>query len=160
MEDWKHTAYHAVYDTLMRYTWCGDFSDADGFVANFTPEGVLEIKGDRTLVGPDGIRTLFEPDASTQGAPVPNDSAQNTPSGPLRHHISSIRIEVGSPEQARAWAYFTNLGPHGLDHWGRYADVLVPEPNGDRWLFKHRRVSIDGASAVSVAFPSGIPRFG
>lgn len=149
MEDWMHTAHHAVHDTLMRYTWCGDFDDADGFAANFQEDGVLEIKGDRTLVGHDGVRELFKPSSLAQAA--------GAGGGPLRHHVASIRIEIESPTQARAWSYFTNLGPHGLDHWGRYADVLAPEPGGDRWLFKHRRVSIDGATPESVAFPNGLP---
>lgn len=151
MENWKHIAHHAVRETLTRYTWCGDFDDADGFVQNFIPEGILEIKGDRTLVGHDGVRQLFTPDA-------PGKGGDGGGGGPLRHHVSSIRIEIESSTRARAWSYFINLGPHGLDHWGRYADVLVPESDGDRWLFQHRRVSIDGASAASVAFPDGVAK--
>jgi len=147
MEDWEHAAHHAVRETLTRYTWSGDFDDEAGFLENFLADGVLEIKGDRILEGHDGIRQLFAPpDAGDRVGPS---------SGPLRHHVSSIRIVIESPTRARAWSYFTNLGPHGLDHWGRYADVLVPHGSEGRWLFQHRRVSIDGASAESVAFPGG-----
>lgn len=150
MESWEHDAHHAVRDTLTRYTWCGDFDDEAGFLANFVPDGVLEIKGDRVLEGHAGIRQLFDRgDAGSGGG-------AGSPGGPLRHHVSSIRIEIESPARARAWSYFTNLGPHGLDHWGRYADVLVPAESGGRWLFQHRRVSIDGASVDSVGFPGGV----
>lgn len=147
MEAWQHDAYHAVRETLTRYTWCGDFGDEAGFLSNFTRDATLEIKGDRVLEGHDGIRQLFAPGG-------PSDPKAST-GGPLRHHVSSIRIEIESATRARAWSYFINLGPHGLDHWGRYADELVPDEMAGRWLFHRRRVSIDGASADSVAFPGG-----
>jgi hypothetical protein len=36
----------------------------------------------------------------------------------------------------------------GLDHWGRYRDVLVLVQ--DRWLFAHRRVQVDAFSTESL----------
>jgi hypothetical protein len=37
----------------------------------------------------------------------------------------------------------------GPDHWGRYRDRF--ERLGGRWLFRHRRVTIDGRAAGSWA---------
>jgi hypothetical protein len=36
----------------------------------------------------------------------------------------------------------------GLDHYGRYRDILVPD--GDAWLIKHRKVSTDWAAPDSA----------
>jgi hypothetical protein len=146
---WEHEAYHAVRNTLARYTWCGDFADEEGFVSLFTEDAVLSIKGGEVFEGHAGIRRLVRGAESNVGP------GERTTRGPLRHHVSSIRIEIESRILARAWSYFINLGPHGLDHWGRYADELVPD--GDQWLFKRRRVSIDGASSNSLLFPNGPP---
>jgi SnoaL-like domain len=150
MKNWEHDAYHQIRNTLTRYTWFGDFGDEEGFVSLFTPDAVLSIKGREVYEGTEGIRRLMSNAYSDRS---PEQLAQ---SGPLRHHVSSIRIEIESEHLARAWSYFINLGPHGLDHWGRYADELVP---GDGiWLFRRRRVSIDGATDVSAQFPDGLPK--
>ena len=36
----------------------------------------------------------------------------------------------------------------GADHWGRYRDVLVPQPDG-RWRFQERVVRLDGHAPES-----------
>jgi len=149
MQDWEHEAWHGIRNTLARYTWCGDFGDVEGFVDCFTEDAVLEIKGGAVFKGHEGMRRL----GSGEGSTAPAEARSTR--GPLRHHVSSIRIEVESPELARAWSYFLTLGRHGLDHWGRYADELAAE--GDRWLFRRRRVSIDGSTPASAMFPDGPP---
>ena len=146
MKKWQRRARTAVRDTIARYTWCGDFGDVDGFVACFAADAVLTIKGGETFEGHAGIRRLG---GGGSGAPDRGDGQARR--GPLRHHVSSVRIEVGSRDHARAWAYFLVLGPHGPDHWGRYADEFVPAGDGDIWLFHRRRVSIDGAVPGSNA---------
>jgi len=141
-------AREAIRDTLAAYTWCGDNGDIDGFVATFAPDGVLEIKDQARYEGraalQAGVRSGF-------GAP-PERAAAMRAAGRLSHHVSSLRIELADLAQARAWSYYAVIGAGGLDHWGRYTDVLVPI--GGRWLFKSRRVSIDGAAAGSVVFPA------
>lgn len=149
MQDWEHDARHAVRNTLARYTWCGDFGDVEGFVACFTTDAVLRIKGGAIYEGHDGLRRL----GSGGGSPAP--LGERATAVPLHHHVSSVRIEVDSPELARAWSYFVTLGRQGPDHWGRYADEFVPQ--GDLWLLRRRRVSIDGAAPTSTRFPDGPP---
>ena len=149
IQDWEHEARHAVRNTLARYTWCGDFGDVEGFVACFTRDAVLRIKGGAVFEGHDGIRRL----GAGEGSPAP--ASKPADPGPLHHHVSSVRIELDSPELARAWSYFVTFGRHGPDHWGRYADELVPQ--GDLWLFRSRRVSIDGAAQTSSQFADGPP---
>jgi hypothetical protein len=60
--------------------------------------------------------------------------------------VSSVRVDVVSPTDARATCYFTVMTGEGVDHWGRYKDRFAPEPDGDthRWLFAHRLVRTDG----------------
>jgi hypothetical protein len=149
MKDWEHEAWHAVRNTLARYTWCGDFGEVEDFVACFTGDAILSIKGGNVFEGPEGLRRLARGEGSSR---PPRERAAM---GPLRHHVSSVRIEIESAVHARAWSYFINLGPRGLDHWGRYADELIPVDG--LWLLRRRRVSIDGASPDSVLFPDGPP---
>lgn len=149
MKKWERRARHEIRATIARYTWNGDFGDVDGFVDCFTEDAVLTIKDGAVFEGHEGIRRL----GSGGGSPVPSE--RRAAAGPLHHHVSSVRIEVESKERAHTWAYFLVLGPHGLDHWGRYADELVPV--GKRWLIRRRRVSVDGVSSPSVQFPEARP---
>jgi hypothetical protein len=79
--------------------------------------------------------------------------AGQAPAGPApftRHHVSSILLYDITPERAGADSYFAVLTSDGLDHWGRYRDVLVP---GDgRWLLAHRLVRVDARRPGSL-FP-------
>jgi hypothetical protein len=52
-----------------------------------------------------------------------------------------VRFEEVTPERIRTAAYFAVLTAAGLDHWGRYRDVLVPAEG--RWLLAHRVVRTD-----------------
>jgi SnoaL-like protein len=148
MRKWERRARTEIRNTIARYTWCGDFGDVDGFVACFTDDAVLTVKDGPVFEGPEGLRRL----ARGEGTRMPADRLAEA--GPLHHHVSSVRIELEGKQRGFAWAYFLVLGRHGLDHWGRYADELVPV--GDRWLLHRRRVSVDGAAAGSVPFRGGV----
>ena len=150
MEPWELAAREGIRDTISRYTWCGEFMDTAGFADCFTADAVLEIKDGATYRGRDGVVAMItgvrdrtrENVPATSGAPAV-----------MRHHVSSIRIELDAPDRARAFSYFAVfVPPHGQDHWGRYADALVREGDG-RWRFVRRRVSVDGAVAASRMFP-------
>jgi hypothetical protein len=145
---WERRARAEIRNTIARYTWCGDFGDVEGFVANFTEDAVLTVKDGGVFEGHTGLRRL----ASGEGSRAPAERLATA--GPLHHHVSSVRIEVESKQLGRAWAYFLVLGSHGLDHWGRYSDELVPV--SERWLLRRRRVSVDGASVGSVHYPGGL----
>ena len=129
-----------IRETLARYTWFGDFGDAEGLAGLFTPDGVLEVKGQHRFEGRDQIRDMVR---GILPGPPPQSPAPAF-SGPLRHHVSSVRIELDSREQARSWSYFLVMGKLGPDHWGRYSDELVAHEG--RWIFQYRRASIDGAT--------------
>ena len=149
MRRFERRARAEILDTIARYTWCGDFGDVEGFVACFSADAVLTVKDGPVFEGHQGLRRLARGEGSRAS---PERLAAD---GPLHHHVSSVRIELTSRESARAWAYFLVLGRRGPDHWGRYADELVPGDGG--WLLRRRRVSVDGAAPGSLPFPDGLP---
>jgi hypothetical protein len=67
--------------------------------------------------------------------------------GRIRHHTSSVFVEVQSEDRARAVSYFAAFSAQGPDHWGVYRDTLVRE--GEHWLFASRTVVLEGASPTS-----------
>ena len=149
MELWELAAREGIRDTISRYTWCGEFMDAAGFAACFAEDALLEIKGGATYRGRGGVVSMITGVRDRTRAELP---ATGGAPAVMRHHVSSIRIELESPGRARAFSYFAVfVPPHGHDHWGRYADELVRE--GERWVFARRRVSVDGAVAASRMWP-------
>lgn len=124
-------------DTIARYNHAGDRGRLEELAAQFAPDGVLEIHGGSRLEGRQaimeglgGVVTRSGEGAAASGLPPV-----------LRHHVSSVLIHDVTPERAEADSYFAVLTREGLDHWGRYRDVLVPV--GDRWLLARRLVRTD-----------------
>jgi SnoaL-like domain len=150
MQLWELAAREGIRDTISRYTWCGEFMDAAGFADCFTADAMLEIKDGETFRGREGVLSMLAGVRDRTRATVePTASAAPVV---MRHHVSSSRIELEGKDRARAFSYFAVfLPPHGHDHWGRYADELVRE--GERWRFRRRRVSVDGAVQASRMWP-------
>ena len=139
MDLWELTAREQIRDTLARYAHCADTGRFAELVALFTEDGVLEIDGRPPLRGRAAIETFL--------GGTKTNLAANLTRPLIRHHVSSIRIEVHSPAEASAVSYFLAITERGPDHWGRYRDRLVPV--GDQWLFQHRRVRPDGHATNS-----------
>ncbi|ONH31408.1 nuclear transport factor 2 family protein [Pseudofrankia asymbiotica] len=59
----------------------------------------------------------------------------------IRHFVTNLRFDSVTPDRITTSAYFAVLTVAGLDHWGRYRDILVPAEG--RWLFAHRLVRTD-----------------
>src|SRR5262249_28471296 len=66
----------------------------------------------------------------------------------MRHHVTSLRIEVSAPGEATSASYFLVVGDHGPDHWGRYRDRYTHRDG--RWLFARRQVRVDGRAPSSA----------
>lgn len=128
-----------IRDVISRYNHAGDRGDLEALVACFSGDGVLDLAGIDALRGRDAIRRHL--------AGVVSDLAARTQRALLRHHVSSVRIELEGEDSARAASYFLVFTEAGLDHWGRYGDRLVRA--GDGWLIAHRKVRIDGATPNS-----------
>jgi 3-phenylpropionate/cinnamic acid dioxygenase small subunit len=105
----------------------------------FTEAGVLDLEDEDDFAGRAAIRDRL--------ARVVEGSVAVGARALVRHHVSSVKIDLTSPDRAQAASYFLVFTEVGLDHWGRYADQL--ERAGGEWRIAHRKVRVDGASANS-----------
>jgi len=128
-----------IRDVISRYNHAGDRGDLDALVRCFTEAGVLDLEGEDDCEGRAAIRERL--------SGVVSDLAGKSERALLRHHVSSIRIELTGPGTAVAASYFLVFTEIGLDHWGRYADRLVHADGA--WRIAHRKVRIDGATPNS-----------
>ena len=143
MELWELDVRESVRQTLSDYTTATDRFDLAALARCFGPDGVLEFTGGtEPLTGPAAIQSGLA--AAMAKEP---ESARRSPSH-VRHHVSSIRFGSVTPERVEVSSYFAVYTDVGLDHWGRYRDVLTPIDG--RWLFAHRRVGVDGFADASL----------
>ena len=140
MESWELIARELVRATVMRYVHLVDTGKLDELVELFTEDATLEAGDLPPATGRAAIRALFL-DTRTRLA-----AATTRPL--IRHHVSSLEVDVLGPASASARSYFLAVTERGPDHWGRYRDRLV-QADG-RWLFQHRRVRTDGRTADSA----------
>ena len=65
--------------------------------------------------------------------------------------MSSLRFVSVGTDTVETSSYFAVYTDIGLDHWGRYRDVLTRV--GERWLFASRRISVDAFAQGSLMGP-------
>ncbi|MBF6207380.1 nuclear transport factor 2 family protein [Streptomyces gardneri] len=135
-------ARESVRGTITRYAIAGDRGRLDELAACFTPEGTLEVHSAWTATGRDEIVTRLAANQRDRGT-------AEIPGFFIRHFVINIDFELVTDTEIRTAAYFQVLGPQGLDHWGRYRDVLVPHEG--RWRFRHRLVRVDARATQSAA---------
>lgn len=141
MEMWELVAREQIRDTLARYNWSGDAGRLDALADTFCADGVLEIRGLEPLRGRSEIATFL--------GGITGKIAIDADVTPIvRHNVANVLFTELAPDRARVDSYFTVLTHMGLDHYGRYRDILVPE--SDTWLIKHRKVSTDWAAPDSA----------
>jgi len=137
MELWELSARELIRDTLARYNWSGDAMRLDDLAATFCEDGVLELRGGEPVRGRDAIVEFLSGAVASPNAVAHEAGVKRI----VRHNVTNIRFTEITPAQARVACYFTVVTEIGLDHYGRYRDVLVPV--GDQWLIQHRFVSTD-----------------
>ncbi len=143
-------AREAVRDLIARYTWAGDRGRSAELAALFTDDGVLDVgaHGGRWV----GAATI----AAELDAVAARVAEAGAAPGPVRHHVSSVVINVeqsaddSPPSTATASSYFLVITAIGPDHWGRYRDRFIrlpgtsDDPTGGGWRFAERTVRVDG----------------
>jgi len=149
MEHWELVARESIRDLVARYNANGDSGRFDQVVELFAPDAVMDVDG-MVLRGRDEIRALF-----TSTAANLRDQPQPVL---LRHHTSTLQIDVQNEHAATARCYYQVLLADGLDHWGRYLDEYRVVDG--RWRFARRREVLDGAvsggwAASLTATPPG-----
>ena len=143
MEPSELVVREAVRDLVARYTWAGDRGRSTELAALFALDGVLDV-GDHggRWEGRDQITERLD-EVAEQVA-----RSGSTP-GPVRHHVSSLVIDVVTATEATASSYFLVLTAIGVDHWGRYRDRAVMGVDGI-WRFAERSVRVDGHTPGSL----------
>jgi hypothetical protein len=144
MELWELVAREEIRDTIIRYAHYADSGRAEDLAGLFTEDGILEIKDRAVHRGRAEIRGMLE------GAKTGVTERARSPL--IRHHNTNVLIEFDGPERARTRLYFLAVMADGADHWGRYRDVLVSQPDG-RWRFLERVVRLDGHAPDSWGGP-------
>jgi ketosteroid isomerase-like protein len=145
MEHWELTAREGIRETVGRYAHLVDAGRIDALVALFAEDAVLEAGEQAPVRGRAALEAFFRGAGSRLAA-----ASKDRPL--IRHHVSNLVIDVGSPDAADARSYFFAITERGPDHWGRYRDQFVRM--GERWLFASRLVRVDGRAPGSV-FGSG-----
>ena len=141
MEMWELLAREQIRDTLARYNWSGDAGRLDGLAETFCVDGVLEIRGFEPLRGRSEIVAFLSGVTSNVAVDVEVKPV-------VRHNVANVVFNELTPDQAHVSSYFAVVTHIGLDHFGRYRDILVPD--GETWLIKHRKVSTDWAAPNSA----------
>lgn len=142
MEVWELVAREQIRDTLANYNWSGDAGRVEALAQTFCTDGVLEIRGMEPLCGRAEISAFLGGVAGGVGS----SGADVKPV--VRHILTNVLFIDLAAQRAEVASYFTVVTHIGLDHFGRYRDILIPRDG--TWLIKHRKVSTDWAASDSV----------
>lgn len=141
MEMWELAVRESVRQTLADYTAGTDRNRITDVAACFAPNGSLKFTGGEPMIGPAAI-------VAGLGTQVDRFAAGPVPLTHVRHHVSSVRFGAVARDRVEVSSYFLALTDIGVDHWGRYRDVLIPVDG--RWLFASREAVADGFSSESL----------
>jgi hypothetical protein len=123
-----------IRSLLIEYVQCADGGRTERMLELFAPDAVMEATGDPLCAGRDEISAYFD----RAGRSI----RQHMTSTTLRHHLSSVNIELLAPDEARTTSYFLAITDAGPDHWGRYRDLL--RHDGTSWHIQHRLLQLEG----------------
>ena len=130
----------AVEDVMARYVWTVDSLDADGYVAVFTEDAVIDSNGSISR-GRDEIRKIVTGLIQRRD----DNKAKGLPTANLYHVISNVRITFPKPGEALHQSYWQTVrrdkdGRMTAAAMGRSADRLVKR-NG-QWLIQSRTLTV------------------
>src|SRR6186713_857213 len=130
----------AVEDVMARYVWAVDSLDADGYVAVFTDDAVIDSNGNVSK-GHGEIRGIVMSLIKRRD----DNAAKGLPASNLYHVISSVRITFPKPGEALHQSYWQTVrrdkdGKMIAAAMGRSEDRLVRR-NG-RWLIHNRTLTV------------------
>ena len=130
----------AVEDVMARYVWSVDSLDADGYVAVFTPDAVIDSNGSVSK-GHDEIRRIVTGLIQRRDA----NKAKGVPAGNLYHVVSNVRITFPTPGEALHQSYWQTVrrdqdGKMTAAAMGRSEDRLVKRDG--KWLIRFRKLTV------------------
>ena len=130
----------AVADVMARYVWAVDSFDADGYVAVFTEDAVIDSNGNISR-GHDEIRKIVTNLIQRRD----DNKAKGLPASNLYHMVGNVRITFPKPGEAVHQSYWQTVrrGKDGTmiaAAMGRSEDRLVKR-NG-KWLIQSRKLAV------------------
>lgn len=130
----------AVEDVMARYVWAVDSLDADGYVAVFTEDAVIDSNGSISR-GRDEIRKIVTGLIQRRDA----NKGKGLPAGNLYHVVSNVRISFPKPDEALHQSYWQTVrrdqdGRMTAAAMGRSEDRLVKRSG--RWLIQFRKLTV------------------
>ena len=130
----------AVEDVMARYVWAVDSLDADGYVAVFTEDALIDSNGSLSK-GRDEIRTIVTGLIKRRD----DNKALGKPTANLYHVVSSPRITFPKPGEAVHQSYWQTVrrdkdGKMTAVAMGPSQDRLVKR-NG-KWLIQSRKLTV------------------
>jgi uncharacterized protein (TIGR02246 family) len=130
----------AVEDVMARYVWAVDSFDADGYVAVFTDDAVIDSNGSISR-GHAEIRKIVTNLIQRRD----ENKAKGLPASNLYHMTSNVRIRFPKPGEAVHQSYWQTVRRDKDGHMiaaamGRSEDRLVKR-NG-KWLIQSRKLTV------------------
>lgn len=130
----------AVEDVMARYVWAVDSLDADGYVAVFTEDAVIDSNG-AISKGHDEIRRIVTGLLARRA----DNRAKGLPTANLYHVISNVRVTFPTASEAVHRSYWQTVrrdasGAMVAAAMGRSEDRLVKR-NGT-WLIRSRTLTV------------------
>jgi uncharacterized protein (TIGR02246 family) len=130
----------AVEDVMARYVWSVDSLDADGYVAVFTQDAVIDSNGSISR-GREEIRKIVTNLIQRRD----DNKAKGLPTANLYHVISSPRITFPKPGEALHQSYWQTVrrdkdGRMIAAAMGRSEDRLVKRDG--KWLIQFRKLTV------------------
>src|ERR1044072_744258 len=130
----------AVEEVMARYVWAVDSLDADGYVAVFTEDAVIDSNGSISK-GHQEIRKIVTSLVQRRD----DNKAKGLPPANLYHVISSPRITFPKPGEALHQSYWQTMrrdagGRMITAAMGRSEDHLIKR-NGT-WLIQFRKLTV------------------
>ncbi|HET9362667.1 MAG TPA: nuclear transport factor 2 family protein [Vicinamibacterales bacterium] len=130
----------AVENVMTRYVWAVDSLDADGYVAVFTEDAVIDSNGSISR-GHEEIRRIVTGLIQRRD----DNKAKGVPTSNLYHVISNVRITFPKPGEALHQSYWQTVrrgkdGTMAAAAMGRSVDRLVKR-NG-KWLILSRTLTV------------------
>ena len=130
----------AVEDVMARYVWAVDSLDADGYVAVFTEDAVIDSNGSISR-GHDEIRKIVTGLIKWRE----DNRAKGLPANSMHHVISNVRIMFPKPGEALHLSYWQTMvrdkdGKMITGGMGRSRDRLIKIDG--KWLIQERTLTV------------------
>jgi hypothetical protein len=126
-----------IRSLLAHYNSCGDRGAVEEMVQAFAEDAVLDIAAG-TFEGRGAILSFMQ---GVRGRGALTGASGGAAPRPVRHHLTTSRVDLEGPDAARAWTYFLVVRDGVVLQNGVYVDRFARA--GGRWAIAHRRIKME-----------------